>query len=88
MNEVLAVESLIADELALQTAYEGTRMFDLIRIARHRDAAGQFGTQWLAWKVARRNELLKPYEVPTQYNATLYNLLVNPENWYIANPQY
>lgn len=88
MNEVLAVESLIADELALQTAYEGTRMFDLIRIARHRDAADQFGTQWLAWKVARRNELLKPYEVPTQYNATLYNLLVNPENWYIANPQY
>ena len=88
MNEVLAVESLIADELALQTAYEGTRMFDLIRIARHRDAAGQFGTQWLAWKVARRNELLKPYAVPTQYNATLYNLLVNPENWYIANPQY
>ena len=88
MNEVLAVESLIADELALQTAYEGTRMFDLIRIARHRDVAGQFGTQWLAWKIARRNELLKPYEVPTQYNATLYNLLLNTGNWYIPNPKY
>ena len=88
MNEVLAVESLIADELALQTAYEGTRMFDLIRIARHRDVAGQFGTQWLAWKIARRNELLKPYEVPTQYDATLYNLLLSTGNWYIPNPKY
>ena len=88
MNEVLAVESLIADELALQTAYEGTRMFDLIRIARHRDVAGQLGTQWLAWKIARRNELLKPYEVPTQYDATLYNLLLNTGNWYIPNPKY
>lgn len=57
--EINAVESLIADEMALETAYEGTRMFDLIRIARHmnNDASltADYGTKWLAWKIARRD---------------------------------
>ena len=69
-------------------ASPGPRTVYLSRTPRHRDVAGQVGTQWLAWKIARRNELLKPYEVPTQYNATLYNLLLNTGNWYIPNPQY
>jgi len=90
--EINAVETLIADEFALETAFEGSRMFDLIRFARHKDNdtnfAANYGTQWLAWKIARRSETLKPYEMPGQYNATLYNLLLNSANWYIANPEY
>lgn len=94
--EVQAVETLIADECALETAYEGSRMFDLIRFARHmnNDASGAsnfnatYGTTWLAWKIARRNENLKPYESPAVYDGSLYTLLLNPENWYIVSPKY
>ena len=94
--EVQAVETLIADECALETAYEGSRMFDLIRFARHmnNDASGvpgftpTYGTTWLAWKIARRNENLKPYESPAVYDGSLYTLLLNPENWYIVSPKY
>ena len=94
--EVQAVETLIADECALETAYEGSRMFDLIRFARHmnNDASGAsnfnatYGTTWLAWKIARRNENLKPYEDPTIYDGSLYTLLLDPSNWYIVSPKY
>ena len=94
--EVQAVETLIADECALETAYEGSRMFDLIRFARHmnNDASGvpgftpTYGTTWLAWKIARRNENLKPYEDPTLYDGSLYTLLLDPSNWYIVSPKY
>lgn len=94
--EVQAVETLIADECALETAYEGSRMFDLIRFARHmnNDASGvpgftpTYGTTWLAWKIARRNENLKPYEDPTLYDGSLYTLLLDPNNWYIVSPKY
>lgn len=90
--EINAVETLIADECALETAFEGNRMFDLIRFARHKDNdtnfAASYGTQWLAWKIARRSEALKPYESPNQYNTTLYNLLLNSANWYVLNPEY
>lgn len=92
--EINAVETLIADECALELAYEGHRMFDLIRFARHKDldATGLFGanygTQWLAWKIARRQEKLAPYETPAQYNGALFNLLLNSENWYLQSPVY
>ena len=94
--EVQAVETLIADECALETAYEGSRMFDLIRFARHmnNDASGAsnfnatYGTTWLAWKIARRNENLRPYEDPTIYDGSLYTLLLDPSNWYIVSPKY
>ena len=87
--EIDAVESLIADEMALELAYEGTRMFDLIRIARHKNAANAgFGTAWLAWKIARRDMPYAPFEEVTQMNSTLYSTLLNPENWYVASPEY
>lgn len=86
--EINAVETLIADEMALETAYEGTRMFDLIRFARHKNNAegNNYGTNWLAWKIARRNEKLAPYASPNVFNTSLYNLMKNEENWYIKNP--
>lgn len=90
--EINAVETLIADECALEMAFEGTRMFDLIRFARHKDADANFGanygTNWLAWKVARRAKTLAPYQDPADYDAALYGILLSPEQWYIANPEY
>ena len=91
-REIAAIESIICDEAALETAYEGSRMFDLIRFARHmnNDAnlGPDYGTNWLAWKIARRDEQLAPYEQPRVYNTSLYNKLLDPKNWYIINPVY
>jgi len=100
--EIDAVESLIADECALETGFEGYRLFDLMRIARHKNAdntaelgadyAGTLpadnGTSWFAWQIARRNVQYKLYENPTVYNSTLYNMLLNTDNWYLQNPTY
>lgn len=84
--EINAVETLIADEMALETAFEGSRMFDLIRISRHKDAAGDNGVAWLAWKIARRDKTLAPYENVNDYDASLYGTMLNTENWYIMSP--
>jgi len=88
-DEINAVETLIADECALETAFEGSRMFDLIRFARHKNNAGYDGTNWLAWKIARRDLNVAPYENPTDKgNTSLYNLLLQDTNWYLPNPEY
>lgn len=90
--EIDAVESLIADECALETAFEGTRMFDLIRWARHKNYDANFGsdygTKWLAWKISRRSLNLKPFENVNEKDNRIYNLLLTPSNWYVPNPEY
>ena len=91
-QQINAVETLIADEMALETAYEGWRYYDLMRIARHKNAdnwgAGVSGTQWMAWLISRRSLDLKPYENPTQYDATLFGKLSDPNNWFLQSPIY
>lgn len=91
-QQINAVETLIADEMALETAYEGWRYYDLMRIARHKNAdnwgAGVSGTQWMAWLISRRSLYLKPYENPTQYDATLFGKLSDPNNWFLQSPIY
>ena len=90
-EEINAVETLIADEMALETAYEGWRYFDLYRIARHKNAVeANSGTEWFAWLVARRGEKeLKYYENPTfKGDASLYSKLTNMNSWYLPNPKY
>ena len=91
-QQINAVETLIADEMALETAYEGWRYYDLMRIARHKNAdnwgAGVSGTQWMAWLISRRSLDLKPYENPTQYDATLFGKLSDPNNWFLQSPVY
>ena len=87
--EINAVETLIADEMALETAFEGTRFFDLVRIASHKnnDTSSPSGTDWLAWLVSRRSLNLKPYENVWQ-TGSLFGILQSPANWYLRNPEY
>lgn len=85
--EIAAVETLIADEMALDLAFEGTRYYDLMRIARHRTNAGLNGAAWLAWLISRRNLDLAPYEEANEVDSKLYDLLCNPDNWYLPAPK-
>lgn len=99
-EQINAVELLIADEYALETAFEGNRYYDLMRIARHLNKAkgGNYGTEWMAWKIARRGiqstdvdrkeKYLLPYENPTLKDEVLYNYLLDEKNWYMQNPKY
>lgn len=90
--QINAVETLIADEMALETAYEGWRFYDLVRMARHKNAdnygVGVDGNSWLAWRIARRSLDLKPYESPATVDGVLYNKLLDANNWYLPNPKY
>lgn len=85
-DEISAVETLIADEMALELAFEGTRYYDLMRIARHRNAAGEDGSAWMAWIIGRRGLDLAPYEQP-ELKGSLPVDLTNPDNWYLPAPK-
>lgn len=87
-EEIAAVETIIADEMALESAFEGTRFFDLMRIQRHRNLAKDevADNSWLAWLVSRRDLKLKPYEQPT-LTGDLYGKLLAPSNWYLPAPR-
>lgn len=85
--EIAAVETLIADEMALDLAFEGNRYYDLMRIATHRNNAGLDGTTWLAWLISRRDSNLAPYEEPEKKNATLFDFLSDKNNWYLPAPK-
>lgn len=85
-DEIAAVETLIADEMALELAYEGCRYYDLMRIARHRNAAGQDGTSWMAWLISRRDLGLAPYEQPEK-TGSLFGFLSDEKNWFLPAPK-
>jgi len=67
-----AVEDLLCDEYALELAFEGSRFYDLCRLARHKNASSpygaNFGGQWLAKKLAFKNPVKD---------------LTNESNWYL-----
>ena len=58
-DTINAIEDLICDEMALELAFEGSRWYDLKRLARHKNSAGlysgNFGGVWLARKLAYKN---------------------------------
>lgn len=86
-DSINAVENLIVDELALETAWEGNRYPDLLRIASHK---GDAGVQWFADKIARRGDSREPgvdYTTSADYQA-LYQKLLNKENWFLKLPSY
>ncbi len=91
-EQINAVETIIADEMALEMAFQGTRYFDLDRIANHKDndsyLPANSGTTWFAWLIARRGLGLKPYENPDQMDNGLYQRLSVKQNRYLRNPAY
>ena len=68
------VEQMIVDEMALETAFEGYRYYDLMRVAMRRESPA-----YLAERVACRNG------EEAGRNEALYNKLNDPtyESWYI-----
>ena len=58
-DSINAVEDLLCDEYALEFAFEGSRFYDLCRLARHKNASSpygsNFGSLWLARKLAYKN---------------------------------
>ena len=67
-----AVEDLIIDEDALELAFEGCRFSDLARVAIRRN-----DPSFLASRVAKRSGTM---------NMSLYNILLQPSNWYLPFP--
>ncbi|MBQ9357126.1 MAG: RagB/SusD family nutrient uptake outer membrane protein [Prevotella sp.] len=82
-DSINAMEDILCDEYALEFAFEGTRFFDLCRMARHKNGhatatspfdgspasyGANFGSQWLARKLA--------------YKQPVVNLL-DEKNWYL-----
>ena len=71
-DSINAMEDLLCDEYALEFAFEGRRFYDLCRLARHKNQAGlygsDFGSRWLAAKLAFKNPVKN---------------LTDPQNWYL-----
>lgn len=67
-----AMEDLLCDEYQLEFAFEGTRWYDLMRLARHKNKAATFGVnfggKWLARKLQFKNPVKD---------------LSNSENWFL-----
>ena len=86
-----AVENIIVDELALETAFEGNRFTDLVRIAEHKNASGFDGTEWLAGKIADRDMKVDKNDPTIVYgtrNDEVYNKLLDSANWYFEKPEW
>ena len=71
-DTINAVEDLICDEMALELAFEGSRWYDLKRLARHKNEASlydpNFGGKWLARKLAFKHPVVN---------------LEDKNNWYL-----
>jgi len=63
---------LLYDEYRFEFAFEGTRYYDMMRLARHKNETGlfggNFGSEWMAKKLAYRN---------------LSKDMTNTNNWYL-----
>lgn len=78
------VEEMIADEMALETCFEGYRFGDLMRIAIHRaeETGGYADNEYLASKVAMRNgQLDQELFNRLKGDGTSYN-----QNWFLPLP--
>lgn len=71
------VEDLICDEMALESAFEGNRFFDLIRLTMHKsDYSNKNKNAYLANKIAGRKG-------SANFNQALYDKLLDQANWYL-----
>jgi len=71
-DSINAMEDILCDEYALELSFEGTRWYDLMRMARHKNEAGlydaNFGSRWLAKKLAYKEPVVS---------------LEDKNNWYL-----
>lgn len=67
--EQAAVDSMIIDELALETCFEGKRLFDLIRWAKRYN-----NPEWVAGSVSKRDA----------ESSALYSRLLDQRNWFMS----
>ena len=70
-DSILWVEDKLVEEMALETAGEGLRFYDLMRIALRRG-----DPSFLAKKVASRGGT-------ANFDSDLYQTLCNPQKWYL-----
>lgn len=68
------MDSLIAEETALEAAFEGKRWFTLMRIAKQRNKPA-----FLADEISKK--------FPEREREEYRTYLMNPENWYIKYNQ-
>jgi starch-binding outer membrane protein, SusD/RagB family len=73
-DSVLYVENLIQQELALETAFEGNRFHDLMRIAFRRIKNGEGDASYLANLVSKKH---------VGNEAAIKTKLMNTDNWFI-----
>ena len=70
-DSINAMEDLLCDEYALEFSFEGTRFYDLCRLARHKNKAGlygsDFGGRWLAAKLAYKSPVVNLVDEKTWY---------------------
>ena len=74
VDSILYVENLIEQELVLETAYEGNRFHDLMRIALRRIQTNEGTSAYLADKVAEKHSTNKE---------AIRTKLLTIDNWYI-----
>ncbi len=71
-DSINAMEDILVDEYAKEFAFEGNRFYDLQRVARHKNEAAlyssDFGSQWFAKKLENNNPTVS---------------LLDPKNWYM-----
>ncbi len=67
-DTIMAMEELLCDEEAMEFCFEGSRWYDLMRFARHKNRAGLQGNAWLAEKVKTNNPVKS---------------LLSESNWYL-----
>ena len=71
-GDKLRVDSLILNEMALESCFEGKRYYDLMRFGfRH-------GAEWLADPISRRNS------TDGTQDPSMYSYLLNMNNWYMS----
>lgn len=72
MNDsILFVENLLVEEMAAETAFEGNRFFDLLRVARHRNEFPAYMAKMVAARFGEENKEAKKAE------------LLNRDKWFL-----